>query len=79
MTVACMNTQGAGEVTLRSSNPADAPLIDSKFLAHPYDRRVAIEAVREGMRFLEEGSLKGGQVRLAEGPRGEGEEDVLVS
>jgi choline dehydrogenase-like flavoprotein len=47
-----MNPQSRGTVTLRSSNPADAPVIDPKFLDHPFDQRVMIEGLRETMRLL---------------------------
>ncbi|KAF2707170.1 GMC oxidoreductase [Pleomassaria siparia CBS 279.74] len=47
-----MNPQSRGTVTLRSSNPSDTPLIDPKFLTHPFDRLVLIEGVREIMRIL---------------------------
>lgn len=47
-----MNPQSLGTVTLRSSNPSDAPIIDPKFLTHPFDRRILIEGVRETMRIM---------------------------
>ncbi|KAF2732239.1 alcohol oxidase [Polyplosphaeria fusca] len=47
-----MNPQSRGTVTLRTPNPRDAPIIDPKFLTHPFDRRVQIEAVREMMRIM---------------------------
>jgi choline dehydrogenase-like flavoprotein len=40
-----MNPQGSGTVTLASSNPEDAAIIDPKTLSHPYDKRVLVEAV----------------------------------
>ena len=47
-----MNPQSKGTVTLRSANPADPPIIDPKFLTHPFDRRVIINGVRETMKLL---------------------------
>lgn len=47
-----MNPQSRGTVTLRSSNPLDAPIVDPKFLTHPFDRRVLIEGVREMLRIM---------------------------
>jgi choline dehydrogenase-like flavoprotein len=46
------NPQSTGVVTLRSSNPNDAPLFDPKFLTHPFDRRVMIEAIKDTFRLL---------------------------
>jgi choline dehydrogenase-like flavoprotein len=47
-----MNPQSRGTITLRSSNPSDSPLIDPKFLTHPFDRRVLIEGMREMIRIF---------------------------
>lgn len=47
-----MNPQSRGTVTLRSSNPTDTPIIDPRFLTHPFDRRVLIEGIRETMRIM---------------------------
>lgn len=47
-----MNPQSRGFVTLQSRDPSAAPLIDPKFLAHVFDRRVIIEAVRHTMHLL---------------------------
>ncbi|CAL8580210.1 hypothetical protein XPA_005942 [Xanthoria parietina] len=66
-----------GSVTLSSSNPTDAPLIDPNFLAHPFDRHLAINAVREAMELLETPELAEDVVRLAEGPGGKGDEEIL--
>ena len=77
--VAFMGGQAAGEVTLRSGDPKDPPLIDPKFLNHPFDRRVAIECVREALELLDLPALAKDQVRLARGPIGGSDEDILVS
>lgn len=74
-----MGTQGTGEVDLRSAIPADPPLIDPKFLSHPYDRRVAIEGVRDALKFLDMPYLAKDQVRLATGPSGREDEEISVS
>lgn len=47
-----MNPQSRGTITLQSSDPLEKPLIDPKFLEHPYDRRVIIDGVRQTMRML---------------------------
>ncbi|KAL8801687.1 MAG: hypothetical protein Q9182_004281 [Xanthomendoza sp. 2 TL-2023] len=56
--VSFMSLQSNGTVTLRSKDPSDPPLIDPKFLDDAFDKRVAIEAVREAMKFLNSPSLK---------------------
>ncbi|KAK9783377.1 hypothetical protein SCARD494_13196 [Seiridium cardinale] len=48
-----MNPQSRGTVTLKSRNPKDAPVIDPKFLTHPFDRRSAVESFRELLRFFQ--------------------------
>lgn len=35
--------KGSGEVTLRSSNPYDPPIIDPKYFSHPHDLEVVVE------------------------------------
>ena len=73
-----MGFQGTGEINLRSGNPDHPPLIDPKFLSHPYDRRVAIEAVRDALEFLDMPYLAKDQIRLATGPEGRSDEEILV-
>ncbi|KAF1350612.1 alcohol oxidase [Lizonia empirigonia] len=41
-----MNPQSEGAVTLQSTTPTDAPVIQLNFLTHPYDARIMREAVR---------------------------------
>ena len=74
-----MGGQASGEVKLRSRDPKDPPLVDPKFLSHPYDRRVAVESVREALEFLDLPGLAKDQVRLAAGPTGRGDEEILVN
>ena len=74
-----MGSQVAGEVKLHSGNPNDPPLVDPKFLSHPFDRRVAIESVRETLEFLSLPGLAKDQVCLAKGPSGRSDEEILVS
>ena len=74
-----MGGQAAGEVKLRSKNPKNPLLIDPKFLSQPYDRRVAIESVREALELLDLLCLAQDQVHLARGPTGQSDEEILVS
>jgi choline dehydrogenase-like flavoprotein len=73
-----MNPQSRGNITLESAEPLAAPLIDPRFLSHPYDQRVMIEGIREVMRIL---SAPVYATRTIEkvGPRGESDEAILVS
>ena len=73
-----MGAQGTGSVSLRSPNPKDPLLIDPQFLTHPFDRRVAIESVREVLKLLNLEALAKDRIRLATGPRGDSDEDILV-
>lgn len=77
--VAFMGGQAAGEIKLRSGDPKDPPLLDRKFLSHPFDRRVAIESMREALDFLGLPGLAKDQIRLAPGPTGRSDEGILVN
>ncbi|KAI0020992.1 glucose-methanol-choline oxidoreductase-like protein [Xylariomycetidae sp. FL0641] len=48
-----MNPQSKGTVTLQSSDPTDAPIIDPKFLTHPFDKQNAIESMRDMLRYFQ--------------------------
>lgn len=74
-----MSRQASGEVTLRSADPKEPPLIDPKFLAHPFDRRVAIESVREALEFLDTPSVAEHRERISSGPLDRSDEEILVS
>lgn len=73
-----MSGQSLGSVKLRSADPKDPPLIDPNFLSHPYDLRVAIESVREALELLDLPDLAKDRVRLATGPTGRSDEEILV-
>ncbi|KAH7034753.1 GMC oxidoreductase-domain-containing protein [Microdochium trichocladiopsis] len=57
-----MNPQSRGTVTLQSTDPRQAPLIDPKFLTHPYDKRNAIESLREMLRYQQAPAWKAREV-----------------
>ena len=69
---------GAGEIKLSSSNPSDLPLINPKYLSHPFDKRLAIESVRETMEFLKRPLMAENSLRFAAGPDGMTDEEILV-
>lgn len=71
------NAQTRGEVTLQSSDP-DAPLaFNPRFLAHPFDRRLAIEALRDSMRIVKDEAYAKDNVGELAMPKGESDEDLL--
>ncbi|KAL8799231.1 MAG: hypothetical protein Q9200_007589 [Gallowayella weberi] len=76
--VGFMSLQSKGTVTLRSKKPSDPPLVDPKFLDDAFDKRVAIEAVREAMKFLNSPSLRKDHVRFAAEPESLTDKDILV-
>ncbi|KAL8875621.1 MAG: hypothetical protein Q9192_009019, partial [Flavoplaca navasiana] len=75
--VAFPGNHGPGSVRLASSNPNDPPIIDPKFLSHPFDRRVAIESVRETLAFLKQPLMAQGSLRFAASPDGDSNEEIL--
>ena len=74
-----MNPQSCGEVRLSSANPKEPPLVDPRFLSSPFDRRVAIEAVRATLELLDQPRLSNDTVSLAAGPEGRSDKEILVS
>lgn len=72
------NTQARGEVTLQSVNP-DIPLrFDPKFLSHPYDRRVTIEALREVLKVVKHPLYAKDTVADILGPERTGSDEYLL-
>ncbi|KAI0885158.1 GMC oxidoreductase [Annulohypoxylon maeteangense] len=71
------NAQSRGEVTLQSADPAAAPLIDPKFLSTPYDRRAAVEIMKEVNRFLRYEGYAKDTVSTIAGPAGDSDEELL--
>ncbi|XXG96269.1 hypothetical protein Hte_002550 [Hypoxylon texense] len=71
------NAQSRGEVTLQSSDPAVPLKFDPKYLASPYDRRVAIESLRNVIRLTKHDSYAKDSVSLLAGPKSESDEDLL--
>lgn len=71
-----MNPQSYGEVTLHSADPAMAPKIDPKLLSHPFDRRVAIEAIRATMDYLDAPVFKKNTVKMIGCPKDRSDEAI---
>ncbi|KAI2472760.1 GMC oxidoreductase [Annulohypoxylon bovei var. microspora] len=71
------NAQSLGEITLQSSDP-DVPLkFDPRYLATPFDRRVAIESLRAVLRFSKHESYAKNTIAQLFGPKSESDEDIL--
>lgn len=70
-------TETGGEIKLRSTNPFDEPLIDPKYLSHPFSRYVAVQAIRETLEYFRTPSLAKDTISLACGPKGESDEEIM--
>lgn len=71
------NSSARGEVFLQSADP-DVPLkFDPKFLSTPFDRRVAVDALRDAMRVVKHESFQKHTLETLAGPKSESEEDIL--
>ncbi|KAK4118341.1 GMC oxidoreductase [Parathielavia appendiculata] len=71
------NAQGRGTVTLQSSDPNVPLLFDPKFLEHPFDRRSAIESLREVLRFTRTEAYAKDTVSTLAAPKSDSDEDLL--
>ena len=75
---AFMNVQSSGSITLRTSNASDPALVDPEFIHEDYDKRVAIEAIRDAMKFLKSPVLYKNHVSFTAWPDGDSDKDILV-
>ncbi|KAI1462283.1 GMC oxidoreductase [Annulohypoxylon moriforme] len=71
------NAQSRGEVTLQSSDPDAAPLIDPKFLSTEFDRRAVVEIMKEMKRFLKSEGYAKDTISTIAGPTGDSDEELL--
>lgn len=71
------NAQARGEVTLQSSDPNVPLLFDPKFLSHPFDRRTAIESVRDVFRVAKHEAFTKDVVFELAVPKSDSDEDIL--
>lgn len=72
-----LNAQSTGTVTISSSDPKDDPVVDSNYLSHPYDQRVAIEGLRSLLAFSNVSTFQAQTEARIEGPDGEDDEALL--
>jgi choline dehydrogenase-like flavoprotein len=76
-----LNQQSRGSVTLQSADPAVPLLFDPNFLSHPYDRRVAVEAMREILKVAASPAFAArvvGPSAISGVPKSDSEEDILA-
>ncbi|OTA99814.1 putative GMC oxidoreductase [Hypoxylon sp. CI-4A] len=71
------NAQSRGEVTLQSSDPNVPLKFDPKYLADPFDRRVAIDTLRKILNFTRHESYAKDSVEQLLGPKSDSDEDLL--
>jgi choline dehydrogenase-like flavoprotein len=71
-----MHSQSSGSISLKSADPKDPPSINLNVLAHPYDRRITIEALRKTYQFLQNSTFPIDKV--LEGPKSDSDDDLLV-
>ncbi|KKA25461.1 Glucose-methanol-choline (Gmc) oxidoreductase [Rasamsonia emersonii CBS 393.64] len=71
------NAQSRGEVTLQSSDPNVPLRFDPKFLTHPFDRRAAIESLRDAFRIAKHDAYTKDNVAEMVAPKSDSDEDLL--
>lgn len=72
-----LNTESKGSVTLQSADPKHPALYDPNYFSHPYDRRVAIEAIKELMKISQHPAFQKDTVRVIDAPKSDSDEDIL--
>ena len=65
----CQNMLSQGVLTLSSTDPRELPVVDPRYLSHPYDRRVVIETVRDILDIVNAPSLTAITKNVLYGPR----------
>jgi choline dehydrogenase-like flavoprotein len=73
-----MNAQARGQVTLQSADPNVPLKHDPKFFSEPFDRRVAIEALRDALRFTKSEGYAKNTIAMMAGPKGDSDEDLIA-
>jgi choline dehydrogenase-like flavoprotein len=77
LVVFLMNCQSQGEVVLQSPDPSVPLLFDPKFLSHPFDRRLAIESLKEVLKVINHPVFAKDTVCEIAGPKSASEDDLL--
>jgi choline dehydrogenase-like flavoprotein len=77
-TIGIMSTQSRGQVTLRSADPADPPLIDPNYLDHPLDRRFMIEGIKSALQYIKSPRIAKYLKEIVNTPKGDHDTNILV-
>ena len=72
------NAQSRGEVTLQSADPAIPLKFDPRFLSEPFDRRAAIESLREALRIVKHEGYAKNSVAMMAGPADDSDDALLA-
>lgn len=71
------NNLSKGQVSLKSADPRVLPRIDPHFLEHPFDKRIAIETVREAVAIGRAPAYSSTIRHMVHGPEGNSDESIL--
>lgn len=71
-----MHPQSTGKISLGSSDPTAAPIIQLNYLENPYDRRVLVESTKKAVDFMLNSAIPA--VGPLPGLASTADEDVLV-
>lgn len=74
-----INNQSVGEARLQSSDPAVPLSFDPKFMSHPYDRRLAIEATRDVSNMCRHEAFIKDTTGVLSAPKDDSDEEILVT
>jgi choline dehydrogenase-like flavoprotein len=77
MLVFYFNAQARGTVMLQSSDPKVPLKFDPKFLGTPFDRRVAVESLRDAFRVAKHEAFTKDNESQIVGPAGDSDEELL--
>lgn len=76
--VMLMNPQSRGTVTLASTDPTAAPIIETNYFSHPYDSETFINGVGEALAFVNSEDMKKHVVTKRLAPESNSREDILA-
>ncbi|KKY28854.1 putative glucose-methanol-choline oxidoreductase [Phaeomoniella chlamydospora] len=73
-----LNPQSTGTISLPPNpTPLSAPISSPNFLSHPYDRRIAIESIRQVLELVAHPDLAKDIVEKVDAPDSASDEDIL--
>ncbi|GAM88166.1 hypothetical protein ANO11243_061970 [Dothideomycetidae sp. 11243] len=71
------NNLSEGTVSLASADPRAPPRIDPRFLEHPFDKRIAIETVRQALAIGKASAYSSIIKHMVHGPDGDEDDAIL--